>query len=106
MHQPGFGAKFPNGTVDHCFALNHSANPACDGMGGVEAAYKETLRRVSLWGPTNFAEFINRVAQIAREAKVTQERQQYFVLLILTDGIITDMDQTKSVSGCTVLRIA
>jgi Mg-chelatase subunit ChlD len=75
-------------------------------MGGVEAAYKETLRRVSLWGPTNFAEFINRVAQIARDAKVTQERQQYFVLLILTDGIITDMDQTKSVSGCTVLRIA
>ena len=33
---------------------------------------------------------------MARQAGVTQESQQYFVLLVITDGVITDMQQTVS----------
>ena len=31
-----------------------------------------------------------------RAAHITQATQQYFVLLVLTDGVITDMDATIS----------
>ena len=48
---------------------------------------------MSLYGPTNFRPVINHVAQFA---KAYQNGQQYFVLLILTDGIITDFEETKA----------
>ena len=40
---------------------------------------------VSLYGPTNFAPVIKHVAQFARSH---QDGNNYFVLLIITDGII------------------
>ena len=49
--------------------------------------------QVNLYGPTNFTPVINHVAQFA---KAHQNGQQYFVLLILTDGIITDFEDTKA----------
>ena len=45
-----------------------------------------------LSGPTNFTPVINHATQFAM---AHQNGQQYFVLLILTDGIITDFDDTK-----------
>jgi hypothetical protein len=59
-------------------------------------AYKSCLARIQLYGPTNFAPTINHVANIAQQIT---DGSQYFILLIITDGIITDMPQTKSVSG-------
>ena len=53
----------------------------------------EIISQVTLYGPTNFQPVINHVAQFAR---TYQNGQQYFVLLILTDGIITDFEETKS----------
>lgn len=41
---------------------------------------------VGLYGPTNFSPVINHVAQFA---KSHQDGNNYFVLLIITDGIIT-----------------
>lgn len=61
---------------------------------GVLEAYKACIRRIQLYGPTNFAPTINHVASIARNF---MDGSQYFILLIITDGIITDMPQTKSV---------
>ena len=61
---------------------------------GVLAAYKGCISRIQLYGPTNFAPTINHVASIARQ---TRDGSQYFILLIITDGIITDMPQTKKV---------
>merc|ERR1712004_823874 len=46
-----------------------------------------------LYGPTNFAPVINHVANFARAYQ--QSGDQYFVLLIITDGIITDLEATK-----------
>lgn len=60
---------------------------------GVLAAYKGCISRIQLYGPTNFAPTINHVAGIARQFT---DGSQYFILLIITDGIITDMPQTKT----------
>ncbi|XP_032566333.1 copine-5-like [Chiroxiphia lanceolata] len=90
----GFGAKVPpDGRVSHEFPLNgDAANPACQGISGVLEAYQRSLRRVQLYGPTNFAPVVNHVA---RAAAAVLDGSQYFVLLIITDGVISDMAQTK-----------
>lgn len=59
----GFGGVIPS-TPDkkasHCFALNGDFYaPEVNGTEGVFQAYKNSLSKVELNGPTNFAEFIN-----------------------------------------------
>ncbi|XP_004553977.1 copine-8 [Maylandia zebra] len=90
----GFGAKLPpDGRVSHEFALNgNPQNPYCAGIDGVMEAYYQTLKSVQLYGPTNFSPVINHVARYAASVK---DGSQYFVLLIITDGVISDMAQTK-----------
>jgi hypothetical protein len=90
----GFGARLPpRGDVSHLFYVNgHPDNPYCERIGGVLSAYKGCISRVQLYGPTNFAPTVNHMAGIAREFV---DGAQYFILLIITDGIITDMPQTK-----------
>ncbi|CAE1170587.1 Copine-7,Copine-B,Protein BONZAI 1,Copine-3,Copine-A,Copine-8,Copine-E,Copine-9,Copine-D,Copine-2,Nicotinic receptor-associated protein 1,Protein BONZAI 2,Copine-6,Copine-5,Protein BONZAI 3,Copine-4,Copine-1 [Acanthosepion pharaonis] len=88
----GFGARLPDGTVSHEFALNcNAANPYCNGIQGILQAYYDSLQRVQLYGPTNFSPVINHVAKFASNV---QDGSHYFVLLIITDGVITDMNQT------------
>ncbi|MBN3296566.1 CPNE9 protein, partial [Amia calva] len=67
-------------------------NPNCIGIEGVLEAYFQSLRTVQLYGPTNFAPVIN---QVARSAADVTDGSQYFVLLMITDGVISDMVQTK-----------
>ncbi|KAF3856708.1 hypothetical protein F7725_017431 [Dissostichus mawsoni] len=94
----GFGAKLPPDyqTANHEFALNFNpANPFCQGVQGIVEAYRMVLPQLRLSGPTNFSPLINHVAGIASQAAQSNNAAQYFVLLILTDGEITDFDQTK-----------
>ncbi len=63
-------------------------------MQGVLDAYQYAIRNVRLFGPTNFSPIIQRFAQIA--ATMHQNGKNYYILLIITDGIITDMEQTKA----------
>uniref|UniRef100_A0A3B3C370 Copine family member IX n=1 Tax=Oryzias melastigma TaxID=30732 RepID=A0A3B3C370_ORYME len=90
----GFGAKLPpDGKISHAFPLNGDGDhPNCVGIEGVLEAYFQSLRTVQLYGPTNFAPVINKVANCA--AEIT-DGSQYFVLLMITDGVISDMVQTK-----------
>ncbi|XP_067387757.1 copine-5 [Emydura macquarii macquarii] len=90
----GFGAKIPpDGHVSHEFPLNGNPdNPYCSGIEGILEAYHKSLKSVQLYGPTNFAPVVNHVA---RYATAEQDGSQYFVLLIITDGVISDMAQTK-----------
>uniref|UniRef100_A0A6Q2XW56 C2 domain-containing protein n=1 Tax=Esox lucius TaxID=8010 RepID=A0A6Q2XW56_ESOLU len=90
----GFGAKLPpDGRVSHEFALNgNPQNPYCTGIDGVMEAYYQSLKSVCLYGPTNFSPVINHVARYAASVK---DGSQYFILLIITDGVISDMAQTK-----------
>ena len=90
----GFGAKVPpHWSVSHEFFLNLSpTSPFCDGLEGILAAYQTALNSVQLFGPTNFSPVINHVAKFA--AAYQSDPSQYFVLLIITDGIITDLEAT------------
>ncbi|XP_056434178.1 copine-8 [Gadus chalcogrammus] len=90
----GFGAKLPpDGRVSHEFALNgNPQNPYCSGIEGVMESYYQSLKSVQLYGPTNFSPVINHVARYAASVK---DGSQYFILLIITDGVISDMAQTK-----------
>ncbi|XP_026218467.1 copine-3-like isoform X2 [Anabas testudineus] len=94
----GFGAQIPpTWQVSHEFPINFNpSNPFCAGIEGVVYAYQQCLPQVKLYGPTNFSPIINHVAQFGHQALQQHTASQYFVLLIITDGVITDMDQTRS----------
>lgn len=90
----GFGGKI-NRQLSHCFPLNFDhQNPAVSGIGGIMNTYKNALHSVELSGPTLFAQVISTAVLMAESAQVNQYNQQYFILLILTDGEIHDMNET------------
>ncbi|XP_017646390.1 protein BONZAI 2-like isoform X3 [Gossypium arboreum] len=91
----GFGARPIDGPVSHCFNLNGSSN-YCEvqGIQGIMMAYTSALFNVSLAGPTLFGHVINRASVVACDSLSTGAKK-YFVLLIITDGVITDLQETK-----------
>ncbi|XP_028435615.1 copine-4 [Perca flavescens] len=93
----GFGAQIPpDYKVSHDFAVNFNEdNPECAGIQGVVEAYQACLPKLQLYGPTNIAPIIQKVANTASQEVHTKEAMQYFILLILTDGVITDMADTR-----------
>ncbi|KAA8545038.1 hypothetical protein F0562_019863 [Nyssa sinensis] len=91
----GFGGKTYNGSVSHCFNLNENASGfEVEGVEGIMAAYASALHNVSLAGPTLFGPVINKAAEIAGHS-LTHNSSKYFVLLIITDGVLTDLQETK-----------
>ncbi|CAD5111652.1 DgyrCDS940 [Dimorphilus gyrociliatus] len=88
----GFGGLLPNQQVSHCFFLNgSSSDPDCLGIPGIMQAYYSSLQTVNLYGPTNFSPCINYTANRVRQSS---SPDKYTILLIITDGIITDMHET------------
>ncbi|CAB4033286.1 Hypothetical predicted protein, partial [Paramuricea clavata] len=67
---------------------------------GIVQAYQSCLPNITLYGPTNVSPVVNHVSSFARQAVCAEVRpiseQSYHILLILTDGVISDMDQTKA----------
>ncbi|XP_063816237.1 copine-1 isoform X1 [Pseudophryne corroboree] len=94
----GFGAQVPpNWQVSHEFALNFNpSNPYCPGVQGIVDAYRQALPQVRLYGPTNFSPIINHMTKFAAAAAQQKSASQYFVLLIITDGEITDLNDTRN----------
>lgn len=90
----GFGAKLPpHGLVSFQFPLNRNpVHPYCSGVEEILRHYRDYLDVVELYGPTNFAPVINNTIALARDY---QNGKHYFVLLIITDGVISDMRLTK-----------
>lgn len=89
----GFGAKIPpNGEVSHHFPLNgNQKHPYCASIDEILQHYRETLKRVELFGPSSFAAAINNTISIAKQY---QDGKHYFVLLIITNGVMADRKQT------------
>jgi len=90
----GFGAKLSNGTVTHCFPLNgNPQNPEVPGIRGILDVYEFALKNVQLYGPTIFSQVLQTATMISSTLE-SQQRQKYFILLIITDGNIDDMEQS------------
>ncbi|WRX24769.1 C2 domain - like 10 [Theobroma cacao] len=89
----GFGGRAYDGTVSHCFNLNGMNAHEVEGVEGIMAAYANALHNVTLAGPTLFGHVINTAAQIAGQT-ISNDITKYFVLLIITDGVLTDMQET------------
>ncbi|KAK0045850.1 copine-3 [Biomphalaria pfeifferi] len=97
----GFGARIPPSTqVSHEFAINFNPqNPFCAGIDGVLAAYTNCIQYVQLYGPTIVSPIINHVARFAQAAQQEEPAKgahAYYVLLLLTDGVLSDMGDTKN----------
>ncbi|XP_061357122.1 protein BONZAI 1-like [Gastrolobium bilobum] len=91
----GFGARPIDGPVSHCFNLNGSSHYCeVEGIQGIMMAYISALHNVSLAGPTLFGPVISNAALIASQS-VANGGRNYFVLLIITDGVVTDLQETK-----------
>eukprot|EP01126_Amoeba_proteus_P004273 TRINITY_DN1143_c0_g2_i12.p1 TRINITY_DN1143_c0_g2~~TRINITY_DN1143_c0_g2_i12.p1 ORF type:complete len:846 (-),score=168.77 TRINITY_DN1143_c0_g2_i12:199-2736(-) len=90
----GFGAKIPpHNHVSHCFPLTWDPNrPEVHMVSGILNAYREALSRVQLSGPTIFSELLKTVRGLSPHS--IQDEQSYTILLILTDGVINDMQDT------------
>jgi len=98
------GKEYWNGTK-HAFNLNFNvSNPEVNGIHGIEAAYVASIKNqiFALSGPTIFEPILEKAASIAQIAHNNTIKDkinnaiQYFILLIITDGVITDMKQTKN----------
>ncbi|CAK8544715.1 unnamed protein product [Lathyrus sativus] len=92
----GFGGTVQSGAVSHCFNLN-GGPPGCSEVAGVEgimAAYASALHTVRLSGPTLFGPVINMAAQMATDSLSSHNSTKYYVLLIITDGIVTDLQES------------
>ena len=92
----GFGAKY-NGIINHCFQVGNAKE--LKGVQGMLEGYRSVFRTgLTMSGPTVFADVIKYAASQAQAQQNTNRRigkQAYTILLILTDGAVTDVEQTK-----------
>ena len=63
-------------------------------MSGIMNSYRNSLNSVELSGPTLYSHVLKKVIEMTEAENIGQQNQQYFVLLILTDGEIHDMQET------------
>lgn len=89
----GFGGMI-RGAVSHCFTMDGTATGEVEGVEGIMSAYSTALRKVQLCGPTLFGAVVNKAAEIANHSHLQHNNNKYFVLLIITDGILTDLQET------------
>lgn len=89
----GFGGRpTQDAPVSHCFNLNKHAEEV-SGVAGILEAYSQEIRHIYLAGPTIFGPVINQAALKASQA-AARGLHKYFVLLIITDGVITDLQES------------
>ena len=79
-------------SVEHCFPLGPNGTVEVNGLDGILHAYKESIPNVKLSGPTLFGPILEAAILRASAANCSQENQKYTILLILTDGVINDLD--------------
>jgi len=90
----GFGAKY-DGVVRHCFQVGPSKE--VHGIKGILDAYKGVFKTpLIMSGPTVFTEVIQLAASQAKQ-RYQINPLSYSILLLLTDGAVTDVEATKQV---------
>ncbi|RHZ69519.1 hypothetical protein Glove_283g20 [Diversispora epigaea] len=103
----GFGGKF-NGVLSHIHPLNNNlTRPEVQGVDGILEAYSRTFDSLELYGPTNFSPIIKQTADKIKQELRSGNLKSYYILLIITDGVITDMDSTvKAIISATSLPLS
>lgn len=76
--------------VNHCFNLNGRLDPTITGLDDVLKEYRRAVRGTEMFGPTLFAPMLRKI----REFTDFNTTRMYYVLLILTDGVIHDLRET------------
>ena len=93
----GFGGAptyMGSNEVSHCFPLNgQKNNPEIAGIENVIKTYKENSGKVKLLGPTLFAPVLRQTRDLINKE---QNKKMYYILLVLTDGEIHDMEETMA----------
>lgn len=90
----GFGGIPPNSNVaSFCFSINFAEDPEICGIDNVVNAYKQSLKIVKLYGPTNFKYLIQHVNNCIKRSLLVN-KWSYAILMIVTDGLICDMEDT------------
>jgi len=110
MEVYGYGGKFFNkkDVEFDCALTGNPNNPSVPGVAGILSAYHQALQTAKLSGPTNFAPIIRKITNEAKQnllpPKADNPLNKYHILTIITDGIITDMDETKDaiIDACDV----
>ena len=69
-------------------------NPAIKGLAELLKVYRKNFTKISLSGPTYFAPILREFIKQTQANGFNQ--RQFQVLLVLTDGDIHDMKETKS----------
>jgi Copine/C2 domain len=91
----GFGAKV-DGRKSDFFSLSGEGVLHVQGVSGILEAYRNMVPKVELFGPTNFAPTIKNVQMQARE-HFRISNWNYKVLVMFTDGILNDVEETRSI---------
>ena len=84
-----------NSIVSHCFNINFQENPEIHGIENILNAYRQSLNMVKLSGNTKFSFFLDKVIRnINKDLKYKRSENHYYILLILTDGVVNDLKET------------
>ena len=88
----GFGAIIKGQkSASMCFNINFKNDPNIKYVENILKEYRNCMDKIYFSGPTYFAPIINKVVE---EIKKQNDIFEYHVLMILTDGIIEDMEET------------
>ena len=102
----GFGAEV-GGVVNHCFPLNGDArNPYCKGVEGLVNSYMNSLNSGTMQEVMRLSNSLFSVSQaeptwyssvlrFAAEDAMRCRDVEYTVILLITDGGVADLQQTK-----------
>ncbi len=65
-----------------------------DSVCGKCVVYKKSLKLLSFDGPTRFSQIVEYVNRMVEYEVVNNKMRKYYILLIMTDGVIDDMEET------------
>jgi hypothetical protein len=101
----GFGGiPYGKSETEFCFPLNFKDDPNVNGINEMVNVYKNAIAHCQLSGPTYFAPLLNNLCNMIQKSNANGV---YNVMMIMTDGMITDMSSTiDAIVECSYLPIS
>ena len=79
--------------MSHCFNVNNGKSPDVIGISGLLEAYKNSLMKIKLLGPTLLFNLIKNKIETLK--KITKQHKEYHIFIIILDGQINDLIETQ-----------